>query len=338
MTDKTIPMASDMRKKVLEQVQKQTADSTTPTMSFIGCGGAGLNIGKKLIGLKGLTLAGFDTSLSNIDAIKFPIEVIEKPKSGAHGSGQIRGHVANEIQQQIPESTIIRSLGDIVIVCHSFSGASGAVIGHFLCKLLAQEKRAFIIIGITDSASENYTNNSINAIGTYNNFASSESLYFPVKLFSNSTSRNSVDSAIVQFVTDFVDMLTNQSITERDVNDKKNWLRPSITHGLSGVYEINVYNDGSYVDSMEPVHSVYTVNDSGDTAHMKIPDAKIVYSGKSESCSYVGVIGSRLNADIINELEHRADKFHTINDSTSGLDDLGKNKVRGSRSASGVIL
>lgn len=316
-------------------ISLKTKNPNTPSIHIVGCGGAGINRAKLFRNADNLRVGMIDTSQANVLGIgDIAFDVIEDSSNPQEGAGKIRLTKADAIQKSISRLNQLKTIDDITIIVHSFSGGSGSVIGPCVAKYLGLERKPFIVLGIVDASAKQWTQNAINTILTYQGIAEKEGLYIPVKLFHNKDRRGSVDNQIHTFISDVVDMFQNEDTSELDLSDKINFLRPYLTEDHIGVYEFDIYTQDRSIKIQEPVHSVLTISESADSYEFNI-DSNMRFAGKSSSRWYVSIVGKQLNHDILKDLQTELDRFETIVDKGSAV--LGIRKKKNSDS-SGFVL
>lgn len=320
-------------------IEPEVKSSTVPSIAVIGCGGCGINMVARLNHLaKTVSREAIDTSTANHVPSDIRFETIESYENKIIGSGGIRGENASKISEVLMSLSALKDPSDIVILVHSFSGGSGSVIGPLCAKYLASNKVPLVVVGVVDSASKLSVENSIRSLHTYQSMANNDDLYFPVYLESNKSGRMNVDNNIVNFITDLVDMLTTKEVSELDVSDKRNFLRPwMIEEGLSGVYGIDVYSTDSKIEKSSPVHATLVINETGDTVNLQTPTTRMLFSGISKSKWYVGVVGLPVNVSHTKELDKNLEHFSSIGCEKSDLEKIGS-KVKKKVSSSGLVL
>lgn len=314
-SDKPLPPP----KMVIETKPKTENTKPMPTIQIIGCGGAGTNRVKMFRCGGNVDLGVIDTSSANLLGIDSRISVdIIKDTDTEEGAGKIRKTKLDVVQKSINKLSMLKDLKNIVIIVHSFSGGSGSVIGPCVAKYLGLEKHPFIVVGIVDSASKHFTQNSINSLLTYQAIAEQNGIYIPVKIFHNKESRGNVDNQITQFIHDTVNMFTNPLIHELDVTDKQNHLRPYLVEDITGVYGFDVLTRDQTINIGEPVHSMLTVTPTADSYEFNI-DSNLQFPGWSDSEWYVSIVGKSIDEEILSELQKTLDRFETITTKESSV-------------------
>lgn len=291
-----------------------------PDIHIIGCGGAGTNRVKMFRMCEKVRLGVIDTSRANLLGVdsRITVDVIDDTDHHQEGSGKIRRTNAAAIQKAINRLSQLKNPSDITVIVHSMAGGSGSVIGPCVAKFLALEQRPFIVIGVADAASKHFTLNSINTLLTYQAIAEQNEIYIPMKVFHNRESRGSVDTLITQFIEEFINMFSNTNITELDITDKQNHLRPYLTERHVGVYEFDLFTRDQKIVINEPVHSLLTITETGDSYEFEI-DSHMQFAGRSNTEWYVSVTGKAIDPNILSDLQKNLDRFETIVDKGSNV-------------------
>ena len=195
------------------------------------CGGAGINIGKKLeqfrgtseVGLTDLEITYIDTSRSNLDGTV----------SGEHcyllegldGSGKIR----RDNYKAISDNTrkILQSFAplDINIIISSGSGGSGSVIAPSLATELLDNDQNVIVIVIGSADSRIDIDNTLKTLKSYDAISQKRERPVVAAYFQNSadTPRSKVDESVVSVLFSLTTLFSREN-KELDTRDLYNFL------------------------------------------------------------------------------------------------------------------
>lgn len=195
------------------------------------CGGAGINIGKKLeqfrgtseVGVTDLEITYIDTSRSNLDGTV----------SGEHcyllegldGSGKIR----RDNYKAISDNTrkILQSFAplDINIIISSGSGGSGSVIAPSLATELLDNDQNVIVIVIGSADSRIDIDNTLKTLKSYDAISQKRERPVVAAYFQNSadTPRSKVDESVVSVLFSLTTLFSREN-KELDTRDLYNFL------------------------------------------------------------------------------------------------------------------
>ena len=231
------------------------------------CGGAGINIGKKLEQFRGTSEAGvadleityIDTSRSNLDSTV----------SGEHcyllegldGSGKIR----RDNYKAISDNTrkILQSFGplDVNIIISSGSGGSGSVIAPSLATELLDNDQNVIVIVIGSSDSRIDIDNTLKTLKSYDAISQKRERPVVAAYFQNSaeTSRSKVDESVVSVLFSLTTLFSreNRELDTRDLYNFLNYHR--VTSFKPKLVGLTVHIGDVPADAMEDVITVASV-------------------------------------------------------------------------------
>jgi hypothetical protein len=247
------------------------------------CGGAGINLGKRIQGLADagrdnktdagsaeIIVTHIDTSRSNLSGVESTdnIYLID----GLDGSGKVRRENYEQITEHVKNVLQKFPAGDLSIVISSASGGSGSVIGPSLTGLLLAREQPVIVImvGATDSRLD--IENTHKTIKSYEAIA--QRTKAPVCAFywqnSKETPRQQVDEDVLRAVS-FLAVLFSRQNAEMDTKDLFNFLRfdrvTSYPVQLAGM-NVVLFDD---VDAANSLISVATLARPGMDVSMASP-------------------------------------------------------------------
>lgn len=207
------------------------------------CGGAGINIGRKLEefrnnpqpGSADITISYIDTSRSNL--ANLPEQVLDKNcylLEGLDGSGKIRRENHESIRDNTRKILQAFPPEDINVVISSGPGGSGSVIApSILAELLENDQQVVVLmIGATDSAIE--IENTLKTLKSYEAISQKKERPVVTSYFQNSkeTPRELVDVSAVQVVLAIATVFSRQNL-ELDTRDLYNFLNYHRVPGIS---------------------------------------------------------------------------------------------------------
>lgn len=209
--------------------------ASRPAINIYNCGGAGINIGKKVEGYLATTSRNLaptrsyyiDTSRSNLRS-----SGVNESRCylipGCDGAGKKRAKNYPLIHQHTPSIANEFEPSDLNIFVCSTSGGSGNVIAaKMLAEVVARGKNG-IVFAIGSHESAVTCQNSIDTWATLNGIAQAGN-FSPVVFYESNGSNernNEVDSIIVEGVIAVLDLMSNTH--ERlDSQDVINWLNPN---------------------------------------------------------------------------------------------------------------
>jgi len=329
-----------------------------PSVSVIGCGGAGCNTVRKLMKAWAATKAKADLSFTVIDTSKSNFHDLEGAtvvSMDELGAGKDRSKCIPIIQHYFDtHPQLSRDATDISIIVSSFSGGSGNVIAALLTQRIMRhtDSKAVIIVGITDTSSERDTINSINSIKTFNKIAKDLNICIPMLMFSNTLrvgdnpkpGRIGVDKSVASRLVQMIQLLTSVDVTELDFNDKLTYLRPQDSGAESGLYTVSISaTDLEHTENLAGemdilvqanniVHSVLVVNKDGS-----MPDlmAEVSYVGVDTS-NYISIISHGLPPTLTQDLVDSADRYqHSVKMKSTMENDFEK---FGNEDKTGLVL
>lgn len=200
-------------------------------MSIYACGGAGVNIGLKLLEKQNLfnekTFADrevyfIDTSKSNLSKVKTTDHVYLY--QDVDGAGKVRKNVSGAVMESIRDVLLKFKPGDVSIVISSISGGSGSVIAPSLVSELLNRKEPVIFIGIVSSESKLEVKNNIDTIKSFAKIADIRQRPVVGALFENTESNQTdINNRVVNNVI-MLSALFSRNNEGLDTEDLRNWL------------------------------------------------------------------------------------------------------------------
>ena len=329
-----------------------------PTLSLIGCGGCGCNILKKVYAKldeemrSRVSWMAIDTAKSNFAGLSEDCKIYS---IGELGSGRDRKKNASSIRLFFDRNPDIgKNASDISIIISSFGGGSGSNISPILTEHIMRRDsgKAIIIVGVVDTSSERDTINSITTMKTFEKIAKEQEIAIPMLLFSNTMVINKikagkigVDQSATTRITQFINLLIGDGISELDWADRMAYLRPadsgcehnlcSISVAASSFDDIQDDLPGEMpirIDNDTIVQGVLVVNETGI-----VPDimSNVSYVGVSNN-RYVSVMVEGVPPQLTQDLANMADKFsHAVKMKSTMSTDLSK---FGEEDKTGLIL
>lgn len=284
------------------------------------CGGAGINIGKKLeqfrgtseVGVTDLDITYIDTSRSNLDATVSGDYCYLL--DGLDGSGKIRRdnyHAISENTRKILQS--FKPL-DVNIVISSGSGGSGSVIAPSLVTELLENDHNVIVIVIGSSDSRIDIDNTLKTLKSYDAISQKRERPVVAAYFQNSaeTPRSKVDDSIVSVLFSLTTLFSreNKELDTRDLYNFLNYHR--VTSFKPKLVGLTVHIGDVPTDSISDVISVASVV-VDETSLNFIPEYRCV-----------GYLSEQVSADIAKNMPMH---FLTHNDSFAAVAELLTEKL-----------
>jgi hypothetical protein len=312
-----------------EPVQHTVVSTNVPpTVNIIGCGGAGINMVRRVLpSLVGrANHIAIDTSTANLQANEEAIII------GGGGSGLVRSLSVSAVAQRIASLTDEElELADINIVVFSLSGGSGSVIGPLLISDIAQRrKRLVIALTIASSQSEKHTDNTLKTLQSLRMIVDDHKLYLPITIYDNVADEAHINR-LLPYKLDLLLTLLTASTIEVDKHDRMHWINvpKMITPAPYGLRLLYVKDANSPAeDARAEARSVAAIgthiHDSLlaiHTAQQSITDrprARVSFEGQfvANTTPLYGVIGNPPKAfeDLMRSISHTLNEYRTNGD------------------------
>lgn len=338
--NKTTNIKKETNVKMIENVKE---NQKVPSLSIIGCGGAGLNLVQnfnkayedEFDNYKSLLIDTSKSNLINAASDNTDLYLIDK---GSVGSGKYRAKNYSTIKSSIKElvSNIKYNVADINIVLFSLSGGSGSIIGPLLIKHLLDLNKRVICVTISSESSKIDLINGLNTFKSLYNI--SKQYYLPISLADNTKGREVVDKSINECLYHMVTVFLSRG-AEIDFEDKMHFLAPNkvINNLKKGMHifctssEIDTDNDlkkqitGGFVipDNIDSIDSMFILSKQIEDFRSIVP-SMVTYQGY-DNIKEDNIILTILSASIpqsfidhltetLNEINIKADTNLSFND------------------------
>ena len=273
-----------------------------PTVSVIACGGAGLNMLRRVLpDIKGrVSYKLLDTSIANLQPGEKAFII------GGGGSGLVQDQNADAANKAIAGiSDEELGLSDINIVIFALSGGSGAVVGPKLIHDIAgRRKKLVIALVVSSTQSKKHTTNTMDTLRGLRKKCDDVGLYLPITIFDNNAGgRAAVDRAFTYKLARLVDLLTAPTI-EIDKNDRVHWVDVPKTIGkqLTGLRLLRVEtrtdknteipNTEVWPDIKDHVYDSVLAIGSKSQVNNNLPRAQVVFEGEFTTIELVSICGT----------------------------------------------
>jgi hypothetical protein len=215
------------------------------SINVYGCGGTGVNIGKKKLGDQ-YAKYFIDTSDSNLRDIKD--ESNKYLISNMDGAGKLRKFTYEKAVENINKiMTKFKPSEEVNIVISSITGGSGSVIAPLIVKSLLEKDKNVIYIGVLSLNSRIEVQNAINTLKSVKGISDMTQKPVIMALIESET-RDFADN-VAAYVVSLFDMMLNKKITEEfDTSDLRNFLYyNNVTSTPVGVGFIEVRENTEFI-------------------------------------------------------------------------------------------
>lgn len=224
---------------------------TKASVAIYGCGGAGINIARKISQdlkeqtVPELTVYFCDTSVSNLvasdkDTPKFIFSQIDET---IDGSGGLRAENDAVISRYIPQILAELPTKQLNIVIHSASGGSGSNIGPRIVSELLQQDKHVVCFVVGSAESTTRVNNTIRTLKSYDGICRVRSKPVVMLYLQNSVSKSAVDQNMVH-ATMFTSLFysgRNHGVDSKDLYHLLNFQK--VTSHEAQVASLNFFTD-----------------------------------------------------------------------------------------------
>lgn len=302
------------------------AAKAVPSINFIGCGGGGINMVRRMLPgyVNRVSYRYIDTSDNNI----LPGEDFISITKG--GSGLKREKNDNPTTRAIAGySDEVLGLADINVIVFSLSGGSGSVSGPLLISEIAvRRKKLVIAIVIASVQSEKHTSNTLATLRTLHNITAEDDIYLPIMIFNNAVAGDRfVNDVMPNKMRHLIDILTTPTF-EIDRQDRMHFVdvqsvNSDAGHGMRVLY-VTANTAGPaddtkaevWIDADDHVYdSLLAISTNDASARIeRLPRAKVSFEGQFldiKLVSMYAVIGNPSGVfEKLNDLiQHRLNDF-----------------------------
>lgn len=269
--------------------------STNKTIRVYGCGGAGVNIASRYIGVEPevgcaqILPALVDTSQSNIRDRKTDDVYLVK---NLDGSGKYRAENYEAIQKSVKQILVDIVPGEFNIVVFSAGGGSGSVIGPLLISELAERGIPAVAIVIGSYESAITTENTWKTLMSLDSMAQRVGVPLVMNYHANENAgkRSAVDKEIYSVIATLSILASGQNL-EMDYRDLVHWVQfNKITKDQPCLASLHVVMDRSAFSGIVDPVSMASLYNSADQDHADL------------NCDYVSVGYTDLNAISVDEV------------------------------------
>lgn len=232
------------------------------------CGGAGVNIGDKVLsriselgdGFADIDISYIDTSRSNINTVTHNKDHFYMIKANDHSDDFIEGSggerakhstaIRNSVMEYLNENKIFKPIvNEYHLVVSSASGGSGNMISAFITDLLLKRNIPVITLLVGDSTNALYAKNTAKSLATLHNIAKSNKKALTIMYVNNhnyieehglAKAEESANEIIFNSVSTLALFLSgqNESIDAQDMANiitQTNYTSLDVKHGLYGL-------------------------------------------------------------------------------------------------------
>lgn len=300
-------------------------------MNLYCCGGTGINIGKKLLGMT--NSPGFaeivpyliDTSKSNdkgTDHALFENKIYRLEE--ADGNGKLRTNNYSSISDSINEILhYFKPSEDINVFVHSASGGSGSVIGPLLVSELMSRDKNVIVLLVGGCNSRIETENTIKTIKSYdsisNKYNKPVACYY-IENGQNGFSMNQVNECVMSYINSLA-MAYSGKNERLDKSDLYNFINYNKVAGFKPSVTFLDIQYNKYETSKEfPILTMLTLSTDGeikDFDYIVEYRADGIYSDdittdkEDLKTTFIAMISGKFN-NIIKALNEKLDNYNKV--------------------------
>lgn len=247
------------------------------TLRLYGCGGAGVNIIAKYIGIEqevGCAIikpAVMDTSESNLRKVTSKSDVECYLLEDADGSGKIRASNVDDILSNIKPALMKVQPGDFNIVIFSGGGGSGNVFGAGIVGELLERDLPVVAIMIGCYESDIATTNTLNTLRTLESIAEDSDKPINVSYHANNKSRSETDKKINAVIA-ALSVMASGANDELDSEDVNNFVYHNKISGESGrIFMLDVLTSNEELAKVKDPLTLLSLYNHPDAPRAGVP-------------------------------------------------------------------